>query len=124
MLSDAELVEIEKRCEAATDGPWQWTSCGEKDYCFVLGQFALMDSEEDPPPGHIETERYDESVEDRYVETAFCNENVAESHSQHGNADFDFISHARTDVPKLLDEVRYLKYEVHRLKADLAGSAV
>lgn len=114
-LTPAELEAIRERCEKATPGPWQWTSCGEKCYSFVLGSFAYMESEDDPPPGRIETESFDEAKEE-YVTTAFCNDFVASCEEQSGSDDFEFISHSRTDIPRLLAEVARLTAENERLR--------
>ncbi|UJR79998.1 hypothetical protein [Sandaracinus amylolyticus] len=75
-LTDAELDEIERRCEAATGGPWT---------AFVEGRDHFGGSS--------------------IVRTA--GEDIEMSGAS--EADYDFIAHARQDLPRLLAELRALR---------------
>lgn len=86
------LAEIEARMEAATEGPWRFepegeSHCGEPQCC---------------------SEYWDNRIwgADRVL---------AESHMLY-EADAEFIAHARTDVPWLVEQVRELQAEVERLR--------
>jgi hypothetical protein len=80
MLSDERLREIEEREKAATQGPWELTM-------WVGGfVFDTHNSRYEPP-----------SIKDKNGEPV----------GRH--ASFNFIAHARQDIPDLLTEVRRLR---------------
>lgn len=83
-----DLDPIQKRCEDASIEPWGWW---EDAYGWVL--------------------RHGES-------NAVCIFDVRRMLSQQpSEADREFIAHARTDIPALLDEVEKVEAECERLRA-------
>ena len=80
-LTDGDLDRIERRCNAATKGPWE---------SFVEGRDFLGGSD------FIRTGGLDADSPDIELIGATVE-------------DQDFIAHARQDVPQLLEEVRRLK---------------
>ena len=80
-LTDGDLERIERRCNAATKGPWE---------SFVEGRDHLGGSD------FIRTGGLDDDSPDIELIGATVE-------------DQDFIAHARQDVPRLLEEVRRLK---------------
>jgi hypothetical protein len=80
-LTDGDLDRIERRCNAATKGPWE---------SFVEGRDHLGGND------FIRTGGMDSESPDIELLGATVD-------------DQDFIAHARQDVPRLLEEVRGLK---------------
>ena len=85
MLTEDDIQEIRSRCEAATPGPWKSYLDGSDHSCgsdFIMtGAFGSSDRGED-------LEIIGATI-----------------------ADYDFIAHARQDIPKLLEEIERLKAE-------------
>ena len=86
MLSQPELQEIRRRCEAATPGPWR---------SFVEGR--------------------DHTSGSSFIMTGI-GRTRGDDIELHGAtpADQDFIAHARQDIPRLLDEIARLRSLVSR----------
>ena len=80
-LTDAELAAIKARCAAATPGPWQPYIEG-RDH--VSGSSFIMTGEG--------------AARGEDIELTGATE-----------ADYDFIAHARQDIPRLLEEVEGLR---------------
>lgn len=89
MLTEAELREIKERVDAATAGPWCWRKLGEHESLFA------------------DHGRRDVIMTDGRTR----NERGVLVRAKAGMANPDFIAHARTDVPRLLDEIDMLKAE-------------
>ena len=92
-LTEQELADIRARCEAATGGPWRFVEEGRDN---TSGDSFIMTG---PPRGrngdlYLTTDKRDGS-----------------------HADYEFIAHARQDIPRLLDEVERLR----KLVAELAN---
>lgn len=96
-LTDAELDEIEARAEKATEGPWV-AECG---------------SSNSPCIDFVLTENIDPRLDDRA--------SIAETYTDEAE-NADFIASARTDVPRLVAEVRRLRAQVERLTVPLGES--
>lgn len=79
-LTSEELENIQRRCKAATPGPWI-SSWEGRDH--TSGESVILRGDQ---------RQYD----DLYISPSTL-------------ADQDFIAHAREDVPKLVDEVLRLK---------------
>lgn len=92
-IDDAELDAMEQRCGAATPGPW-WAWFEGRDG-FGGDSFIGQGSDE---PGTVPARR------DLYLSTYKDEPPVPV-------ADYDFIAHARQDVPRLIAEVRRLRRE-------------
>jgi hypothetical protein len=88
-LTEAELDQIERRCEAASKPPWQ---------SFIEGRDYWGGD------NFIRVGSFDDSEPDMYV-----SRHVAEGLMPASDADLDFIAHARQDLPLLLAEVRRLR---------------
>lgn len=82
-ITEAELVEIEARCRAATPGPWLAGDCDEYD------------------PSHV----HDISSPGEYGDIVQTDSGVYPPKK----ADAAFICHARMDIPLLVAEVRRLR---------------
>jgi hypothetical protein len=85
-LSDDELNQMEERCNAATPGPWR--SFIERRDHYSGNSFVMTG-----PP------------EDRGPDLDFASR----------DADYDFVAHARQDIPRLLEEVRRLRRQLRSL---------
>jgi hypothetical protein len=84
-LSDAEIAEIRRRADLATPGPWRHAS-----------------------EGIIETEH-----PKRQIVALTCRGSNRVSPPLPAAANGEFISHARTDVLRLLTEIERLKSQVN-----------
>jgi hypothetical protein len=89
-MTPERLEQIEKRCNAATAGPWSVAR-----YTNYLGYSIFAD----PPTGCIAERWYDNEQQAPYKEQIG------------GNA--QFIAHARTDIPDLLSEIKRLRGELN-----------
>lgn len=89
MLTDKELQEIEARCEAAVPPPWEYDGMHyEITAPYNDDAYWLIASEcRTRPDGPYECDQFGHEFDPT----------------------FDFIAHARTDVPDLLAEVRRLQ---------------
>ena len=93
-MTDAELKEIEARCDAATEGPW------EVGYCYGLSRDARCACSVKPAGG----EYY-------YTDAIVASDARDECGHPMFLVDAEFIAHARADVPALIAEVRRLRNE-------------
>lgn len=82
----SDLDEIERRCEAATPGPWR---------SFVEGR------DHHSGDDFIRTAGLDDGSPDMYVSLS-----TADGTQPAGPADLDFIAHARQDLPNLVAALR------------------
>lgn len=85
VLKEDEIQEIRSRCDAATPGPWT---------AYIEG-------------------RDHTSGSDFIMTGAFGDPDCSEDMEITGAtiADYDFIAHARQDIPRLLEEIERLKKE-------------
>ena len=90
ILTEDEIVEIEARANATTEGPWEW---GGADFPNCLGT-----------KGNL-TDLVCEDGSDSFVGLS--------------SLDLEFIAHARTDIPTLCQTVRALRAETNQLKEEL-----
>ena len=88
-MDQTRLDEIRARCEAATPGPWNAIDKGNTVPSYAIRHFA---------------------VGEKCV-------NVASGISPK-TGDADFIAHARTDVPDMLDEIERLTADLAAMTAD------
>jgi hypothetical protein len=93
-LTDAELAEIEARCEAATEGPWAYDNRGDKCSDVQVGIAA--------DKWGIQHNGY---IPDAVEGTIYIG-GIATIFSGNDMADGAFIAHSRTDVPRLLAALR------------------
>ncbi len=107
-----DLDAIEKRVKAATDGPWAYFDTSDKGGPgWVLG--TIYDTREKGMvwhTGRVEPDVYKEETTE-FVQVADIMDRIAHD-SDDGHAriqDADFIAHARTDVPALIQSVRALR---------------
>ncbi|WP_378740239.1 hypothetical protein [Nocardia brasiliensis] len=87
-----ELDAIEARCRAASTPPWE---------PFIEGR------DHDSGDTFIRIGGLDDTEADMYVSRAIDQRLVPAS-----AADHDFIAHARTDIPRLIAEIRRLRSEL------------
>lgn len=103
MLTDAELREMRARCEAATPGPWKMhhrfvSAKDTDDECAGLGWDFDPDCPTNPP--------------EPMLRGVFARA-----------ADAHFLMSARTDMPRLIDEVERLREQVRMLREVLTHSS-
>jgi hypothetical protein len=94
MMTPQELDEIEARARAATEGPW--TSVFNCRDCDEIHMSSLTNGQLETPCGAVDEKEATQK-------------------------DREFIAHARTDVPKLVEEVRRLQREVDELQERVSG---
>lgn len=101
-LSDDDITEIEKRLAAATQRPWHVRHLDDKDAMSLTAVSTAPDTglcERWPDFDHgnivaatlVQQPRYVDVDDERWDQNA------------------DFIAHARTDVPRLIAEIRRLR---------------
>jgi hypothetical protein len=86
-MTDEQLLEIEKRYKAATSGPWFASIEGSDHIC---GESVILRGE-----NKRETDLY---LIGGIIE------------------DYDFIAHARQDIPTLITEIRHLSDLIDQLR--------
>lgn len=102
-LADADIREIRERANAATPGPWE----------FVGGHSPTGE----PIDRLVHIVDDDPELEPEQVDILF-----GEPESQTA-ANWDFVQHARQDVPRLLDEVERLRKQLGDVNAWLEFSS-
>ena len=95
------IEQIKKRCEAATEGPWNiWGgpayAGGGEDLCIGAGKEWVVNMDHRISCAH-----------DRHFEIDHCDICSGITEEQRFNA--EFIAHARTDIPDLVAEVERLR---------------
>lgn len=90
------LTEIEKRADAATEGPWKVV-----DHCYVQVPHRFFGSE------------YTPGLLWHFIDTANINKNTACFY----NEDAEFIAHSRTDIPFLVKALREAVSALEKLHA-------
>jgi hypothetical protein len=121
-LTEQDLDAIQKRADEATPGPWHWThkACNE--------EIAEREKERGRKPkwrnkwifrlqGSPRDDAWDKVIAELNWESVKGSE-IAQSHP--APVDCTFIAHARTDVPRLLAEVRRLREENARLRGTMS----
>lgn len=112
-MTPEERKEARARCEAATPGPWHYYPCGDKSNDCLLG-VAFGDKGEHPPPGKVELHPYDEKRHDYEMDKYTLDPVIASCEDHADYNDFDFIAHARTDLPAALDEIDRLEKAIRK----------
>lgn len=107
-LTEAELVEIEARVNAATEGPWYWRNSNINVYLLGARSRAVMAFKRMGMQGAQPEFRDDDGLLHGVQKR-----NISDF------ADADFIAHARTDVADLLAEVKRLRADRLRLEGTL-----
>ena len=100
-----KIEQIRERCNRATEGPWAWNSPYEKSNGYVVGVAVTIDG--DSLEGKIDDP--DDMVDDIVEYHAEIGEHEASTCNYNDPA---FISHARTDVPKLLNWIEELESQL------------
>lgn len=133
-MNQAELTDIRERCEKATPGPWGWFGYPNSSFYlatqhsgrrYVMG-FERMGMRGAQPTFQVKGEmkkgvdlcRFEVARNVVGIEAAkkqgsgvYRKDIVGFDHP-----DAEFISHARTDIPALLDHIREQEEEIERLK--------
>lgn len=108
MLTNKQLSEIERRCNAAPEGPWM-VELTDIDHFFVVKHIEtapVIDRKFYPAEVAKRTAEFDVLDEHGYVRfnpEMFCDL----TDGQIGK--LEFIAHAREDMPKLIAEVKELR---------------
>jgi hypothetical protein len=113
-MTDEELDAIERRAAAATSGPWYFHSTD--DAHFMNARY-VGTSEKEPSDDH--PTRYqglcdgaEEQVHPRRVVAITLLQEPSLAGPEEYEENTTFIAHARTDVPKLVAEIRRLRAEL------------
>lgn len=117
---------IQNRAKYATAGPWNWRSCGDKsnDAELFVG-FSIRNgkvTDDLLPPGRIDLAPYDEEA-GCFVQTCGVDHIIASMENDAVYADFEFIAHARTDIPYLLQEVQQLRQTIFWMREALKSAS-
>lgn len=102
-LTPTTLREIEQRCEKATPGPWVEDDghIHSEPLCELAQEYVL-----------VKVEGRTVAYERPETEVALCSQDLLNF-----DADAEFISSARTDVPLLIGEVRRLREALGEFEA-------
>jgi hypothetical protein len=114
-MTDEELNAIEERAKAAIPGPWRW-NLSLKSKRIVLeamtrGLEVVMDFARWGMSGakpRFQTAGLMKDAE-LFAQVIPGREHHADWCQTISHADADFIAHARTDIPKLIEEIRRLR---------------
>lgn len=120
-LTPEELREIRKRADKATPGPWAFETTGEKgDGADIVGVVYGPDDEdcERPLSGELRTFDRDGEPIDYYRDEVVA---VCDHYNRRPHEDARFITHARTDVLRLLDHIDALEERIRALEAEIHG---
>ena len=115
-MSDDELAEIEKRCNATQRGPWM--AHLKSDYSIVIlthVERATTISRDFLPP-EIRTRPAEWDVEDKFEYIRPCKEADV---SNEAIKLITFLAHSKEDIAKLITEVRNLKFQIFTLQSQL-----
>ena len=93
IMDDLELAlqQMEKRCDAATEGPWFFGAYAGRDTDTLLTRNDSEGELDEPTPAL---------------------EAIGELSDGEVSDNWDFVAHARTDLPRLLAAFKVLKHEV------------
>ena len=99
-ITDKELREIQERVKNATSGPWvlQWNPDNHPSGKYGLHRILAPSGEN--------------SSADPHAPIFWGHGESYENHEANGLNDGYFLAHARTDIPRLMDEVRRLRGEL------------
>ena len=115
-MSDDELAEIEKRCNATPRGPWM--AHLKLDYSIVIlthvERAATISRDFLPPEIRARPAEWD--VEDKFEYIRPCKEADV---SDEAIKLITFVAHSKEDIAKLIAEVRDLKFQVLKLQSQL-----
>jgi len=90
-MNKTQFEEIRQRCDAATPGGWSYDGMHNEIHCAAPNEdYFLIISELRTHPG----------------------EKLLDEFGHQYNANFEFIAHARQDVPALLDHIDKLEAEL------------
>jgi hypothetical protein len=106
------LREIEKLCEAATEGPWAWESVAEQSNEFVVG--LACDKNGKAIEGEIPHGIDDDSgdfIDDEIIRRCEIGNNEG---GQANFADAEFIAQSRTLIPDLIAKLREARAHILR----------
>jgi hypothetical protein len=101
-MSDDDISEIEQRVAATTPGPWHLRQLDDENAMNLIAVSTAPDTglgERWPEFDHGELVAATLVQQPRYVDV----------HDERWDENADFIAHARTDVPRLIAEVRRLR---------------
>lgn len=109
-MTPAELEAIARRAEAAFKGPWTYddwqVDCGAEDHCGETHEAMTIEAPDAYPDGQVVAQ----------VVQTVCDVPGLDSLARRNG---DFIAHARTDVPRLVERIRELERYVQHLQGEL-----
>ena len=101
MLTDEQIAEIEARANAAAEGPWRW----RRDY-------EMPDGDKHWELSNPEGDRSGKTIDASLILLLDRDEWLHRPAETQAN--WEFIAHARTDIPALCATVKALRAELHR----------
>lgn len=119
-MNEQELKEIRERAEKATPGRWYWHGYKRNKSMYLLstsnGHQVVMDFDRWGMHGAIPRFRVDGIMHraEKFIIPRQDHKPDGEFYEL-DHPDADFIAHARTDIPKLLDEVERLRKQLKRI---------
>lgn len=132
MLTDEQLREIRGRADAATPGPWGYNSYSRVDAGAFIANYDNPDAPDYPDgsrPGSQPGHKFFDEVDNAWLAQRHAayeaDPEVASVPAEYGDTatgrhanDAEFIAYARTDVPRLLDEIDRLRDGVRNMCLD------
>lgn len=121
-MTPEELAEIECAVNAATEGPWAFLACGEKDNSWQVGRWQRPDGTDVVDEvGDDDARQYEAAgYPDLWENEAVCIETVCENASSSASlSDAAFIAEARTLVPALVAELRAERERSQTMQAEM-----
>ncbi len=107
-MTDKEIEEIEKRCNAAQRGPWMVGMTEHKQFLIITHIETGVRVSAQLLPKEIRQRLPEWNVQDDYGYINVCPEADIEIGIEET---LNFVANSRIDVPKLISEIRRLKTE-------------
>lgn len=107
MLTESEFSEIENRCSAAQRGPWMVKLMEHKLICVGTHSETAVRVDQKLLSEEVRQQVDEWDVKDDHGFIRPCPQ--VESMTKSIQSTLEFIAYSRTDVPKLLEEIKRLK---------------
>src|SRR5260370_30287915 len=106
MITEAELLEIENRCNAAQSGPWMVGYSEHREFVVITHIVPAVRVIPELLPTEMRQRISEWDVQDAHGYVQPCPEAGMDRETE---STLRFIAYSRTDVPKLLEEIRRLR---------------
>lgn len=114
-MTDEEIKAVRERAEAASKGPWEW------GLTYEIGDRAHWSLHNPEQPDGGVGDGQDRTINYYLVLLAACPKDIGGVPLDE-TPDFQFIAHARTDVPRLCDALTEARGEVAAMRYALMGA--